>query len=104
VDLSGRWNVRIEYLASASDHVLHLKQNGERVEGTHQGDFVSRDLGGTIDGDQVRLVSSYNGHGDSLPYQFSGKATGDEMSGTLEMGEYLGARWTAKRHQFRTRG
>jgi L-seryl-tRNA(Ser) seleniumtransferase len=103
-DLSGRWDVRIEYLASSSDHVLHLNQRGERIEGTHQGDFVSRDLGGTIDGDQVRLISSYNGHGDSLPYQFSGKATADEMTGTLEMGEYLGARWTAKRHQFRTRG
>ena len=103
-DLSGRWDVRIEYFASVSNHVLHLRQQGERIEGTHQGDFVSRDLGGTIDGDQIRIVSSYNGNGDSLPYQFTGKAAGDEITGTLEMGEYLGARWTAKRHQFRTRG
>ena len=55
-DLSGRWNVRIEYVAGASTHTLHLKQTGNRVEGTHQGDFVSRDLSGTIDGDRVQLV------------------------------------------------
>jgi uncharacterized pyridoxal phosphate-dependent enzyme len=105
IDLTGRWDVRIEYLASASNHVLHLKQQGNRVEGTHQGDFVSRDMGGMVDGDQVRLSSFYTErNGDSLSFQFTGKASGDEISGTLDMGEYLQARWTAKRHQFRTRG
>ena len=105
LDLTGRWDVKIDYLASSSNHVLHLKQQGNRVEGTHQGEFVSRDLGGTVDGDQVRLMSSYTErHGDSLNFQFAGKAAADEMSGTLDMGEYLQARWTAKRHQFRTRG
>jgi L-seryl-tRNA(Ser) seleniumtransferase len=103
-DLSGRWDVRIEYLAGTSTHVLHLKQQGNRIEGTHQGEFVSRDLGGTIEGDQIRLASFYTErNGDSLNFQFAGKAAGDEMSGTLDMGEYLQAKWTAKRHQFRGR-
>ena len=56
-DVSGRWNVRIEYLAGASTHTLHLRQAGNRIEGTHQGDFVSRDLTGTIDGDRVQLAA-----------------------------------------------
>jgi L-seryl-tRNA(Ser) seleniumtransferase len=100
VDVTGRWDVRIEYLASASDHVLHLTQKNGRVEGTHQGDFVSRDLGGTVEGDHVRLSSAYTErHGDSLMFDFSGKVSEGQMSGTLEMGEYLQARWTAKRHQ-----
>ncbi|MBI3470288.1 MAG: aminotransferase class V-fold PLP-dependent enzyme [Candidatus Solibacter usitatus] len=100
-DLTGRWDVRIEYLASASDHVLHLRQQGGVIEGTHQGDFVSRDLGGSIEGDQVRLSSAYTErHGDSLMFEFSGKVAGGEIAGTLEMGEYLQARWVAKRHPF----
>jgi L-seryl-tRNA(Ser) seleniumtransferase len=103
-DISGRWNVRIDYLASTSNHVLHLRQQGARIEGTHQGDFVSRDLGGSIDGSEVRLSSSYpERHGDSLNFQFTGKLEGDTISGVLDMGEYLQARWTAKRHEFRTR-
>ncbi|HEU0138616.1 MAG TPA: hypothetical protein VFQ79_02850 [Bryobacteraceae bacterium] len=103
-DLTGRWNVHIDYLASGSDHVLHLKQQDGRIEGTHQGDFVSRDLGGSISGDEVRLFSAYTErHGDSLMFQFTGKVAGDGISGTLDMGEYLQARWTAKRHEFRRR-
>jgi len=38
-----------------------------------------------------------------LQYEFTGTLTGEELSGTLSMGEYLGARFTAKRHP-RTRG
>jgi uncharacterized pyridoxal phosphate-dependent enzyme len=102
-DLSGRWDVQIDFLASKTSHTLHLTQKGNRIEGTHQGDFVSRDLGGSINGDQVMLSSSYTErHGDSLNFQFSGKVSGaDELAGTLDMGEYLQAKWTAKRHAYR---
>jgi L-seryl-tRNA(Ser) seleniumtransferase len=98
-DLSGQWDVRIEYAASVSNHALHLRQRNNQIDGSHQGDFVSRDLSGTIEGDAVRLRSSYTEqHGDALSFTFSGKATADQMSGTLDMGEYLTATWTARRH------
>ncbi len=101
-DISGRWDVKIDYAAASSNHFLHLKQNGSRVEGTHQGDFVSRDLAGTIDGDSVRLTSNYTErHGDALTFNFTGKVSGNQISGDLDMGEYLQARWTAKKHEFR---
>src|SRR5262245_41201351 len=101
-DLSGQWDVRIEFLASASMHTLHLKQAGNRLEGSHQGDFVSRDLAGTIEGSAVQISSSYTErHGDALSFRFTGTVDGDAMSGTLDMGEYLAAKWTAKRHDYR---
>ena len=96
-DLSGRWDVRIEYAAGSSTHALHLRQKGNEIDGTHQGDFVARDLTGTISGSDVRIRSNYGGGGDSLPYTFTGKLTGAEMAGELDMGEYLGAKWTARR-------
>ena len=90
--------MHIEYAAGASDHGLSLRQRGNEIDGAHRGDFVSRDLVGTIEGDTVKLRSNYGeSHGDALNYNFSGKVTGDQMAGTLEMGEYLGARWTARR-------
>jgi L-seryl-tRNA(Ser) seleniumtransferase len=98
-DLSGHWDVHIEFAAGRSTHALHLRQRGSDVDGTHAGDFVSRDLTGTIDGDSVRLHSSYDeAHGDALNFTFTGKVTGDTMSGTLDMGEYLMGTWTAARH------
>ena len=104
-DLSGRWDVHIHFLASASQHVLHLKQQDGKLEGTHQGDFLSRDLNGTIGGNQIRLASSVSeSHGDSLQYEFTGTLKDGEISGDVNMGEYLNARFTAKRHTVRTRG
>lgn len=101
-DLSGQWDVQIEYAATTSKHTLHLKQQGNRIEGSHQGDFVSRDLSGTIDGEAVQISSSYSErHGDSLMFNFAGKIADDEMSGALDMGEYLKAKWTARRHEYR---
>jgi L-seryl-tRNA(Ser) seleniumtransferase len=103
-DLSGQWDVQIEYAAGRSNHSLYLRQQGNRIEGTHQGDFVSRDLAGSIEGDAVSMRSSYTEeHGDSLVFNFSGKVSGDEISGAVDMGEYLIAKWSAKRHAFRTR-
>jgi hypothetical protein len=104
-DLSGRWDVQIEYIGSTSEHSLHLRQENASIAGTHQGDYVSREISGALDGDNVRLMSAYTEqNGDSLSYTFSGKVAGDSMSGTLDLGEYLTAKWTAKKHAFRSQG
>src|SRR6187401_3661134 len=101
-DPSGHWDVHIEFAAGRSTQALHLRHLGNDVDGTHAGDFVSRDLTGIIDGDSVRLHSSYDeAHGDALNFTFTGKVTGDTMSGTLYMGEYLMRTWTAARHDAR---
>jgi L-seryl-tRNA(Ser) seleniumtransferase len=97
-DLSGQWDVTIEYAAGTARHALNLRQRGNDVDGAHTGDFVSRDLSGTIDGDKVRIRSAFGEErGDSLSYTFNGTVNGDQMSGALDLGEYLGARWTAQR-------
>jgi L-seryl-tRNA(Ser) seleniumtransferase len=98
VDVSGRWSVRIDYEAGSSTHVLHLVQKGNDIAGTHQGDFIARDLAGSINESDVRLRSNYGGqNGDSLSFTFTGKVAGQEMSGELDMGEYLAATWKGRR-------
>jgi L-seryl-tRNA(Ser) seleniumtransferase len=103
-DLTGLWEANIQYAASKSTHLLFVRQKGNDLDGTHQGDFVTRDLSGSIDGDTVRLRSSITeAHGDSLGYTFTGKVSGDTLSGTLDMGEYLTATYTATRRKMHTR-
>jgi L-seryl-tRNA(Ser) seleniumtransferase len=100
-DLTGRWDVHIRFAAGSSDHTLHVKQEGNALIGTHQGDFTSRDFSGNISGADIRITSSVGEvHGAALTYIFTGKLEGDRMSGSLNMGEYLGAKWTATRHAF----
>jgi L-seryl-tRNA(Ser) seleniumtransferase len=97
-DLSGRWDVEITYTASRTRHMLHLRQDANRLQGVHQGDFLTRDISGTIIGDAISLASTVTErHGDALNYRFTGKIAGDAMSGSLDMGEYLAAAWTARR-------
>jgi L-seryl-tRNA(Ser) seleniumtransferase len=102
VDLSGLWDVHIEYAASTGEHSLALQQQGARVQGVHHGEFMKRDLAGTVNGDMVTLRSNLPEReiGNALSFTFSGKITGDTMSGELDMGEYLKARWSAKRHAY----
>ena len=76
-----------------------MRQRGNDLEGSHQGDFLSRDLRGTIDGASLRISSAYDeSHGDAINYTFTGTVSGDEMAGDVEMGEYLAARFSARRH------
>ena len=97
-DVTGKWDVEITYSASKSSHTLQLQQRGNRLEGLHQGDFLSRDITGTINGNAVSLASVVTErHGDALNYRFRGTVTGDTIAGSLDMGEYLGATWSARR-------
>jgi L-seryl-tRNA(Ser) seleniumtransferase len=100
-NLTGRWDVEIQFAASQATHVVHLTQTDHRLAGAHRGDFIERDLNGSINGDVVRFSSvQTERHGDSLSYRFSGKVSADTMSGELDMGEYLEATWTARRRDY----
>jgi L-seryl-tRNA(Ser) seleniumtransferase len=97
-DVSGGWDVQIKYAASTSTHRLQLRQRAGEIDGSHKGDFATRDLAGSIDGGAVRLRSAISEEGgDAISFTFEGTVAGDQMSGTLDMGEYLKASWTATR-------
>jgi uncharacterized pyridoxal phosphate-dependent enzyme len=99
-DLSGAWDVHIEFAAGRSMHNFYLRQNGPDITGTHQGDFLARDLLGTMHGNTVKMTTSIGEqHGSALTYTFSGTVNGDGMSGELNMGEYRTAQWTATPHK-----
>ena len=100
-DLSGEWDVHIDFAAGSSTHTLFLKQDGACIVGTHQGDFTPRELSGEINGGAVEMTSRIGEqHGAALTFKFSGTVSGDSMSGDLDMDEYLKAKWTATRHSF----
>jgi len=100
-NLSGRWDVDVEFFSSKSRHTIILEQNGNQLQGTHKGDFTVRDIYGTIEGDKVVLRSIERSiPGDNISFTFSGKATSDGFSGPIHLGEYLTAKYTAKKYAF----
>ncbi len=97
-DISGRWDVHVNFGLGEGEHQLFLQANGNQVKGTHIGTVVQGELKGTIDGNRVRFGSSLPFEGTSLGYRFEGQVSGNAMKGSLDLGEYPNATWEAKRH------
>jgi uncharacterized pyridoxal phosphate-dependent enzyme len=102
--VAGQWEVRLDFVRGSASHKLLLEQDGGKLMGTHEGEFASGDLNGTVAGNEVRFQSGYGTEGTRVSYQFAGKIEGGKMSGTVALGEYGEAKWTAERHQYRAGG
>jgi hypothetical protein len=100
--VSGRWDVDIEFFSSRSRHMLFIEQDGNWIRGSHQGDFTVRDMDGMIEGNEVKLRSVERRPGSLVTFIFSGTVSGDSISGSIHMGEYLNAKFTGKKHTYPT--
>jgi D-glucosaminate-6-phosphate ammonia-lyase len=96
-NLSGRWDVTMEYFYSKSQHTMFLTQDGNHISGSHKSDFAIRDINGSIEGTEIKMRSQWSQPGDSVGYIFDGKLNGDTFSGKVHMGEYMTAMFSAKR-------
>ena len=98
--VSGRWDVTVDFFSSQSQHTLIMEQDGNWIQGSHQGEFTTRDMVGTLEGDQIKLRSVDRHTADSITFIFSGTVSSDAISGQIYMGEYRTAKFTAKRHSY----
>ena len=98
VNIAGRWDVDIEFYSSKSQHSFYIEQDGNWLQGSHNGDFSMRDMVGTVEGDQVKISSSDRHVADNIPFIFSGTASGDTITGQIYLGEYINAKFKATRH------
>lgn len=96
-DLSGRWEVDVEYTRGKARHRLFLEMIGNKLEGTHAGRRLDGPLSGTVDGNRVRMRSSLAYEGSRVGFLFEGQAEEQSMQGEVDLGEYGKGRWTARR-------
>jgi hypothetical protein len=98
-NVGGRWEVNVEFFSSTSKHSFYLEQDGNWLQGSHQGDFSVQEMTGTIEGDLVKLKSTARRPGDHITYLFSGTLAGDTIKGSIYLGEYRTAIFTATRNK-----
>ena len=96
-DLTGGWDLEVEYTRGKARHRLFLAMKGNELEGTHTGRSLNGPLSGTVDGDRVRMRSRLPYQGSDLGFVFEGQAGEQSMQGEVSLGEYGAARWTARR-------
>ena len=104
LDVSGGWDVELTFVSGGASQSFVLEQDGNTVRGTHFGSFAKRDLGGTLYGTDILLRSSYTQQGVRLNFTFTGTVKGDAMEGSVSLGEYGTAAWTARRRAYRAPG
>jgi L-seryl-tRNA(Ser) seleniumtransferase len=104
VQVAGVWEVSLEFVYGSAKHRVVFEQDGARLAGSHEGEFATGDLAGTVAGTRVRFTSSLPTDGQRVSFAFDGVAEGGKLAGTVGLGEYGEARWTAERHAYRTGG
>lgn len=101
VNLTGQWDLEVSYFSSMSHHSLYINQDGNWIQGNHQADFGESELLGMVEGDKVKLRSVLRKPGDSITYLFNGIAKDDAITGSIFLGEYLTASFTALRTKYK---
>jgi D-glucosaminate-6-phosphate ammonia-lyase len=96
-DISGKWEVEMQYEVGSSRHRLTLAARRNTVTGLHEGWAYQGNLKGSVDGAHVKFHSTHPADGNVLSYTFIGSIVGDTMSGDVNLGEYGMAKWRAGR-------
>jgi seryl-tRNA(Sec) selenium transferase len=96
-DVQGRWAVTIQYARGAGEQLFTLQQEGHQLQGQQQGELYAAALSGTIYGADLVVQSAMAVSGDTLTWKFRGCVQGNTMTGTVDLGEYGKATWSANR-------
>jgi L-seryl-tRNA(Ser) seleniumtransferase len=102
--VQGSWEVDLRFVHGLDTHLLFFEQDTHKLTGRHIGRTLEGALRGEIYGDQIEFRSSQRYEGARLQFDFKGKVSGNSMEGTVELGEYGPADWTAHRIDYSSNG
>ncbi len=96
VNVTGTWTIHLRFLREEARHAVTLEQEGDRLSGRLRGQFSTSDVQGTVRGTEIEMRTVLRHEASSVSYTYTGKVEGDAMSGSVDLGEYGTAEWTAK--------
>lgn len=95
--VAGEWNVTIQYLRGEGQQRFAIAQEGDALRGDHKGEIYEGRLRGEVRNKSVKISSRMAVPGNGIEWTFTGTVDGSRMSGTVDMGEYGPATFTAVR-------
>jgi len=96
-DVTGEWAITITFIAGTGHHTAIIEQDGGKLTGTYKGEILEGGLRGTVTENTIDFTGSLRHESTGVRFHYTGTIEGDTMKGTVEMGEYWSAEWTAKR-------
>ncbi len=96
-DLNSNWDIWIQFILGEAQHHLRIEQEHEKLSGIYHSQYSTQPLQGSAKGNAVHLQATIHHEGQSVRYLLDGVIRGDEMHGTLDLGEYWQATWKAQK-------
>ncbi len=97
VDVTGAWTFEVTTSAGSGTPTITLKQDGESVTGTYDGQLGKANLKGTIKGTAITFSFVGDAQGQSVTVVYAGTAANDSLKGTVDLGGLASGTFTAKR-------
>lgn len=96
--VDGTYDIEMTTQMGKRTSKLTLKSSGNALSGTVASDLGTVDFdGGTVDGDSVAFSMNVSGPMGQMKLDYSGKVEGDNISGTVQLGQYGSAPFSGKR-------
>ncbi|HQU90738.1 MAG TPA: hypothetical protein PLK77_00500 [Pyrinomonadaceae bacterium] len=95
--VAGEWDGSFNTPGGERPFKFVLVVDGEKLTGTAKRPSGDVPLTGTIKGDLINFAYTINYGGHDLALIYSGKVSGDSMSGTISFGGQAEETWSAKR-------
>jgi hypothetical protein len=98
-DVTGTWDLTVEMQGGTAHPSITLKQEGEKITGTYQGQMGKSNLEGIIKGDDIRFAVTLKFQDVTYTVTYAGTIDGDTMKGTARFGDAGSGTWSAKRRR-----
>ncbi len=96
-NIEGTWEITITFVSGTAKHTAIITQKDSAISGTYRGEIKEGTLRGTVRGNTVDFTGRLKNEALTVNFHYTGVFDGDMMKGTVEMGEFWSAEWTAKK-------
>jgi hypothetical protein len=85
-DISGTWDVRVQFLHGERRHRLKLQQQGSQLSGSQQSEQFESNVVGKLAAQHVHMQFETRHEGSAIAYRFEGTVTNGKMQGDVFLG------------------
>ena len=96
-NIEGTWEIALTFVRGAALHIAVITQKDAAISGTYRGEIKEGTFRGTVRGNTVDFTGRLKNEALTVSFHYTGVVDGDTMKGTVEMGEFWTAEWTAKK-------
>jgi hypothetical protein len=102
--VAGKWQTQLQTAGKDVSYEIAFDQLFQILEGTMRAGAESATLRGRLNGDQITFTTQPKGSPGNQRHEFTGKVTGDTITGTVRIGEGANVRQASWSARLTTRG